>query len=243
VNDYILTNDWKGPYFGYLNVIKTFERTDRPRRVDPIDVYFHFYAGERESSLNALKQVLVWVSAQNIAPMFSSGFVKVEQGYISAHIQKEGAGANNGWVIEDYGKDTTVRFDHADKFYPEISSGVIGFRHRMGCLYVYLAPDQRKATIKLWKKPPLGPWLSRATGYVRLYGPVSRRVFSFSYNGWIANDRVIWKGLYPSTSYRLSRQSPRGERKDNVFLMSDKQGMLSVDHIENGVRYSLSVGR
>ncbi|EQD31578.1 hypothetical protein B1B_18059, partial [mine drainage metagenome] len=52
VNDYILTNDWHGPYFGYLNVIKTFERTDRPIRVDPINVYFHFYAGQRESSLN-----------------------------------------------------------------------------------------------------------------------------------------------------------------------------------------------
>lgn len=243
VNDYILTNDWKGPYFGYLNVIKTFERTDRPRRVDPIDVYFHFYAGERESSLNALKQVLSWVSTQNIAPMFASGFVKVEQGYISAHIQKEGAGEGNGWVIEDYGKDTTVRFDHADQLYPEISSGVIGFRHRMGCLYVYLAPDQRKATIKLLKKPPLGPWLSKSTGYVRLHGPISRKIFSFSYNGWVANDKVVWKGLYPSTPYRLSRQSRRGNRKNTVFLMSDKGGMLSVAHIENAVRYSLSVGR
>ena len=243
VNDYILTNDWKGPYFGYLNVIKTFERTDRPRRVDPIDVYFHFYAGERESSLNALKQVLSWVSTQNIAPMFSSDFVKVEQGYIRAHIQRGGAGTGNVWVIKDYGKDTTVRFDHADQLYPEISSNVIGFRHRMGSLYVYLAPAQTKATIKLLKESPLGPWLSRATGYVRLHGPVSRKIFTFSYSGWIANDKVVWKGLYPSTSYRLSRQSRKGKRTDAIALMSDKEGRLSVTHIENGVLYSLSVAR
>ena len=240
VNDYILTNDWKGPYYGYLNVIKTFERTDRPRRVDPIDVYFHFYAGQRESSLNALKQVLLWVSKQNIAPMFSSGFVEVEQGYIRAHIQKEVVGGRNFWEILGYGKDTTVRFDHAEQLYPEISSGVIGFRHRMGSLYVYLAPGRKRATIGLSRRRPLGPWLSRSTGYVRLHGSVSRKILSFSYDGWVAKDKVVWEGLSPSTVYRLSSQTPTGESKDYGSLMSDPEGALTVAHLERGVVYRLS---
>jgi hypothetical protein len=240
VNDYILTNDWRGPYFGYLNVIRTFERTNRPRRVDPINVYFHFYAGQRESSLNALKQVLAWVLKQNIAPVFSSGFVRIEQGYIGAHFQqRKSVGREVSWQVSDYGKDTTVRFDHADMLFPEIASGVIGFRHLLGSLYVYLAPDKKRATITLSQRYPGGPWLSRSTGYVRMDGACSRMSIHFVYEGWVPKDRVVWKGLSPSTLYRLSDKTSTGVRKGVFSLRSDPSGTLSLDHLDNGVEYSL----
>jgi len=245
VNDYILTNDWHGPYFGYLNVIKTFERTDRPIRVDPINVYFHFYAGQRESSLNALKQVLSWVKKQRIAPLYSSQFVRVEQGFIGARIKEGVAGEKKVWQIRDYGRDTTVRFDHAEGLYPEVSkdSGVIGYRHRLGVLYVYLSPGRKKAMIHLNHVRSSGPWLSLSTGYVHLDGETSRRALSFSYDGWAPNDQVVWLGFTPSTSYFLSGVSQAGKIGNLGRLDSDSGGKLVISHLEKGTQYRLVRGQ
>ncbi len=237
VNDYILTNDWRGPYYGYLNVIKTFRRTARPRRVDPIDVYFHFYAGQRESALNALRQVLAWVGRQPIAPLFASDFVRVEQGYIGARIGVRTGRGGIRYRIADYGRDTTVRFDHAADLYPdpEISRGVIGWRHRLGSLYLYLAPERGQATIALSRNRPPGVRLSRATGYVRLLSKPSQREVDFVYDGWRTGDRVVWKGLAPSARYRLEC----GGGDPPVRLQAGPGGRLVLERLVPGARYRL----
>ncbi|MHB1748012.1 MAG: hypothetical protein ACYCU2_11210, partial [Leptospirillum sp.] len=164
----------------------------------------------------------------------------IEQGYIGAHFQqRKSVGREVSWQVSDYGKDTTVRFDHADMLFPEIASGVIGFRHLLGSLYVYLAPDKKRATITLSQRYPGGPWLSRSTGYVRMDGACSRMSIHFVYEGWVPKDRVVWKGLSPSTLYRLSDKTSTGVRKGVFSLRSDPSGTLSVDHLDHGVEYSL----
>lgn len=241
-NDYILTNDWSGPYFGYLNVIRTFQRTDRPKRVDPINVYFHFYAGQRESALNALRQVLAWAMHQPIAPLFSSGFVEVEQGFIGARIDQ---GPGRSWRIRKYGHDLTVRFDHAAELYPDLegSRGVIGFRHRTGSLYLYLAPEGRVAEIRLTAHAPeKRPWLSRATGVVRVLAPLSRKELRFAYDGWEPQDRVVFAGLSHSAEYRLvAEDAPLSVHDDGrgVSVRSDGQGRIVLGEIRPHVRYRL----
>ncbi|MGC8530045.1 MAG: exopolysaccharide Pel transporter PelG [Leptospirillia bacterium] len=235
VNDYILTNDWKGPYYGYLNVTKTFLRTDRPRRVDPIDVYFHFYAGQRESSLNALRQVLAWVQRQQIAPLFSSQFVAVEKGYIAARFDLLKNGQKTLYRVSKYGADTTVRFDHASALYPDLSCsrGVIGYRHREGSLYLYLVPGGKSARLCLSGAPPKGVFLSRATGYVSPVGVLSPREVAFVYNGWVPADRVVWRGLLPSTDYTLVEKGGRDQR----ILRTDDTGRLVLTRLASGTLY------
>lgn len=243
VNDYILTNDWKGPYYGYLNVTKTFLRTDRPRRVDPIDVYFHFYAGQRESALNALRQVLAWVARQPIAPLYSSEFVEVEKGYIGSRVdmkRRPGQGAGAIYRVSNYGRDTTVRFDHADSLYPDLtlSRGVIGYRHRGGSLYLYLATGRPSARLVLSRNPPKTPVLSRATGYVSLSGGLSRKGFSFVYNGWEKGDRVVFRGMAPSTSYRVTGSGEKSSKGRTV--RSDLLGRLVLKNLRPGAPYLVS---
>ena len=238
VNDYILTNDWSGPYYGYLNVTKTFMRTDRPRRVDPIDVYFHFYAGQRESALNALRQVLAWVMRQPIAPLYSSQFVSVEKGYIKARIEVNSRGKETLYRVSDYGADTTVRFNHAEDRYPDLSCsrGVIGYRHRGGSLYLSLLPGGKRARLCLSATPPEGPTLARATGYVSLVGALSPRSFSFIYNGWVPSDRVVWRGLPPSADYALTGEGIAKRRT----LRTDTRGRLVLTHLASGRRYRVT---
>ena len=243
VNDYILTNHWTGPYFGYLNVLETFRRTDRPRRVDPINVYFHFYAGERESSLNALLQVLGWVRRQPIAPLYSSEFVRVEQGFIEARIEEEKNWKGVFWKIDDYGRDLTVRFDHAGSLYPDFSQsrGIIGYRHRGNYLYLYLSPDDPQAIVHLSVKKPVLPYLSRSTGRIHVRDLSSPLGFEFEYDGWEPQDQVVWADLSPEHRYTVTSRTVGGSGKaaPRTFV-ADPDGHLAISGLRKGEIYRLS---
>ncbi len=196
-NEFILTHDWTGPYFAYENILDTFARTDSPRRVDPVDVYFHFYIARKEASLHSLQRVLDRVSSQRIAPLFASEFVRVEDGFIKARIRPVSAGRRTGWIISRYGRDTTVRFDHASGLYPDLSRsrGVLGFRHRQGSLYLFLAL-RPSSTVFLTRRKPSVPYLRAATGYILFSRPSGHRV-AFTYRGWVPKNRLSFGGFSP----------------------------------------------
>src|SRR4029453_5395461 len=50
-NENVYTNLWKGPFYGFRNVLETFRRTEHPRRVTPVNVYYHYYSAERVAGL------------------------------------------------------------------------------------------------------------------------------------------------------------------------------------------------
>ena len=185
--------------------------------------------------LNTLRQVLAWVRGQPVAPLYSSQFVAVEKGYMSARFNVEDRGRRTIYRVTGYGADTTVRFDHAPDLFPDFacSRGVIGYRHRGGSLYLYLLPGRTSARLCLGRQPLPGPFLSRATGYVSPVGRVSPRRLSFVYNGWAASDRVVWKGLLPSADYDLAGEG-MGERRS---LRTDGDGRLVLTNLDPGRLY------
>ena len=74
INENVYTNDMTGPYWGYRRVIETYELTDMPRRLKPIDIYYHFYSAGRPASLNALKDVYNYARSQNTVPVYASTY-------------------------------------------------------------------------------------------------------------------------------------------------------------------------
>ncbi len=87
MNENVYTNLWRGPYYGFRHVIETFELTDRPRRLKPIDIYYHFYSGEKTASLRALKEVYDWTLEQEILPfLFMSEYAKRVLAYQQATV-------------------------------------------------------------------------------------------------------------------------------------------------------------
>lgn len=67
-NENILTNLWTGPFHGYRDIIEAMRFTETPRRLMPINIYYHFYSAEKHASLRALQDVHEWGHAAGHRP-------------------------------------------------------------------------------------------------------------------------------------------------------------------------------
>ena len=74
-NENVYTNNWTGPYYGFQRVIDTFRMTNQPRRIKPIDIYYHFYSGSKPAALTALTNSYNWSIQQEIFPVYISEYV------------------------------------------------------------------------------------------------------------------------------------------------------------------------
>lgn len=92
MNENVYTNLWQGPFYGFRRVIETFTLTDQPRRLKPIDIYYHFYSGEKAASLRALQTVYDWTLKQQILPLFTSEYIQRVLAYRQAMVFRELSG-------------------------------------------------------------------------------------------------------------------------------------------------------
>ncbi|WP_121009231.1 endo alpha-1,4 polygalactosaminidase [Hydrogenivirga caldilitoris] len=134
-NENVYTNLWTGPFWGYMNVIQTFKLTDKPYRLKPISIYYHFYSAQKQASLNALKRVYEYALSERTNPMFLSEFAAQVLDFRETALLKEG----NGFRIKNSGHLRTLRVDRS-MGYPDLrkSKGVIGFYERGNDIYVNL---------------------------------------------------------------------------------------------------------
>ncbi len=75
-NEMVFTNEWRGPYYGFREVISSFQLTELPRRLKPINIYFHFYSGSKIGSLKALRQVFDWALSQDVVSVYASEYIR-----------------------------------------------------------------------------------------------------------------------------------------------------------------------
>ena len=75
-NENVYTNDWLGPFYGYERVIETFQLTESPLRLKPIDIYYHTYSASKPASLRALDKVYAWALTQETTPVHVSAYVQ-----------------------------------------------------------------------------------------------------------------------------------------------------------------------
>lgn len=138
-NENTYTNLWTSQFYGFGMLRETLARTETPRRLKPINVYYHIYSGERLASLNALIANLEYARAEEIAPVWTSTYVRMVEGFYRTRLVDVG---DHAWRIEDRGALQTLRFDAAGGLEIDLerSSGVIGWRRHQGNIYVALDP-------------------------------------------------------------------------------------------------------
>jgi hypothetical protein len=218
-NDNIYANDWTGPYYGLRNVIQSWERTESPRRLGALNVYYHIFTGERWSAVKALEQVYDYVLARDIAPVFTTDYIRMVQGFMSAEIVREGEAT---WRLRNYGSLRTVRFDDDNRF-PDLSrsANVIGYWQYQGSLYVFLG-EAAESLITLATEAPSQPYVALASHRI-LDWQTEGGMVSFRVEG-VGRKKVVIGNLPRDTELAVV-ENAGAERR--VPLRTDASGSLT----------------
>lgn len=161
-NENVYTNDWTGPYYGYRRVLETFRLTDRPRRLKPVNIYYHFYSATKEASLNALKQVYDWALKERLFAIYTTEYAQKVLDFNRMVIAKDG----NGWLIRNGGTLRELRMP-VSSGYPDLSGqdNIAGYSDHEQGRYLHLVSGD-EARIRLLAKHTTLPYLSMAGGYL-----------------------------------------------------------------------------
>ncbi len=177
-NENNYNNDFGNNQFGgFINVIQTFEMTESPRRLKPIDLYYHFYSADRYDSLYSLKKIYEWVDRQDIHPLWSSEYARMVE---SSHLTSIYKLKKSHWRIINNGKNQTFRIGNGNT-YPDLekSKGIIGYRVHQGECYVF-SDGREIVDLVLLGQPSTVPYLHSSN--VRLSNArFSKDGFSFSF--------------------------------------------------------------
>jgi len=136
-NENLYTNNWTGPFYGYRRVLETFRLTDSPRRLKPVNIYYHMYAASKTASLKALQEAYDWALKQQLFPVYTSSYVARVQDFFRTTVARK----NDGWLIRNSGELRQVRVP-LTAGYPDLdaSRGVLGFSDFNDQRYIHLAP-------------------------------------------------------------------------------------------------------
>lgn len=163
-NENIYTNNWLGPFWGFRNVIETFQMTNKPYRVKPINIYYHFYIASRLASFNALLEVYEWAMQQKTSKLYASQYIKKAQGFYRTALGRTAT----GFEIRNQGNLRTLRFDKKMQIDVQKSQGVAGHHYENKSTYVTL--DKRgnyKLILHQNKRSSyLSPHLIESNGWV-----------------------------------------------------------------------------
>ncbi|OGW81390.1 MAG: hypothetical protein A2Z83_02050 [Omnitrophica bacterium GWA2_52_8] len=231
-NENLYTNGWRGPFDGFRQVVHTFDQTEKPtligrraRRVSPVNVYYHFYSGEHEVSVRALKTVYADILRRNVIPVYASEYAQVVRGFLSGKMERTGDG---GWHFTAYGRARTVRFDEAEGF-PDLerSRGILGFSRWEQSLYVYL-DEQEDALLYLTAAKPTAPYLSEASNLVQEM-KISRSEISFKTRAF-ASGLYRFQNMEPGAVYEAVWQADGDESSEHSEkLTAAADGALLVE--------------
>ncbi|GAB6072218.1 bifunctional glycoside hydrolase 114/ polysaccharide deacetylase family protein [Venenivibrio stagnispumantis] len=165
-NENVYTNLWTSNFHGFVNVIQTFKLTDKPRRIKPINVYYHFYSGSKLSSLKALKEVYDYVLSQKITPMFASQWIERALDFYNTVLAQDLEG---NWLIKTDGKLRTIKIPKS-KGYPSIteSVGIIGFNDYNNERYIHLSNGD-KYYLVLKDKPENNIYLKESNAMIEKF--------------------------------------------------------------------------
>lgn len=163
MNENVYTNLWTGPFYGFERVIETFDYTGAPRRLKPINLYYHTYSASKRAALDALHKVYRFALAQDIHPVFPSEYVRIAMNFNDLVLARSLDGQR--YLVRNAPHLRTLRLP-AELGYPDLAtaSGVAGFNAGPEGRYLHLAADQ--ASFGLQPTAPTAPALSSSNGHI-----------------------------------------------------------------------------
>jgi hypothetical protein len=144
-NENVYTNEWKGPFYGFERVIETFEFTETPRRLKPIDIYFHTYLTTKLAGMKSLDKVFAYAMAQETTPVFVSDYARQVLDFQSLAVAR----TPSGWRVRGASNLRTLRLPVSMGF-PDVqkSQGIAGYRAGPVDSYVHLGNDTAELVLR-----------------------------------------------------------------------------------------------
>jgi len=157
-NENVYTNNWTGPFYGFRRVIETFQLTNTPRRLKPVDIYFHTYSASKPSSLKSLNEVYTWALKQPNHPLFPSAYIKRVLDFNHSVMARD----DNDWLFYGDGLIDTLRM-HAKNGYPSMNDSLAGYNDFNEERYLHLV-NVKVNRVTLTAKSTHEPFLIDANG-------------------------------------------------------------------------------
>jgi hypothetical protein len=132
-NENVYTNNWTGPFYGFRRVLESYRMTDKPRRLKPVDIYFHTYAASKPSSLKTLDEVYTWALKQPNHPIYPSAYIRRVLDFNQSVIARE----DKDWLFYGDGMIDTLRIDKRWG-YPKLNDSVAGHNSANDDRYLHL---------------------------------------------------------------------------------------------------------
>jgi len=164
-NENVYTNLWTGPYYGYQRAIETFELTETPRRLKPINIYYHTYSASKQASLAALHRVYAWALAQPVVPVYASDYIRKVLDFESLAIARDLRAAQPTWRVRGAGELRTLRLPADAPVALAASRNVAGARPGPGGVYVHLTDAD--ATVVAAREAAPMVYVHDAAGWIR----------------------------------------------------------------------------
>lgn len=163
-NENIYTNLWTGPYYGFDRVIETFRLTDVPRRLKPINIYYHTYSASKPAALVALHKVYQWALAQPVMPVHASEYVDKVLDFQGLAVARDG----DAWLVRGNGELRGLRVPAA-MGQPDLesSTGIAGYAVHNGDTYIHLTGGE--ARFKFTSQRQRLPMLASANGRISAF--------------------------------------------------------------------------
>jgi polysaccharide biosynthesis protein PelA len=211
-NEYMYANGFQGPsYGGFVSVIDTFERTDLPRRLKPVNIYYHFYSSTFLSSLRALEKVHDWCMKQPLHPITALEYAQIARDAFRSKIYSVGP---DQWLISNAGKLRTFRVP-ASAGVPDLArcQGVSGYKTEGDVTYIHTTG--RTATEVVLTDADTAPQdhlrLVESSAEVTFHELTGRQAL-FQVGGWSTVD-VVFAGIPPGAMVAVTKNKEAGQVK------------------------------
>ncbi len=164
INENVYTNDMTAPLWGYRRVIETYQITNQPRRLKPINIYYHFYSAGSPALLSALHEVYGYALEQEIQPVYVSTYSRTAQNWYRLGVARRLL--DESWQITGAEANRTLRLPES-LGWPDLqrSQGVAGVRDLEQGRYLALTGEP-KVNLVLQSQPTDKPHLVRANGRI-----------------------------------------------------------------------------
>ena len=156
-NENEFNDNWQGPFYGgYIHTIETFKRTETPRRLKPMNIYFHLFCGDYPDATKVLRQVYEFALSQPVHALTAFQYAELVRDGRETTIIKR---SDRHWILMNQGKLRTFRMapsgDSPDLF---ACRGVTGFNHGLNVLYIH-TDGSPKVELVLSYRPKRHPYL------------------------------------------------------------------------------------